>query len=1451
MPVINRLRVVNFSYDKGIKSFANNTFRLDGRNTVFNLVNTGGKTVLLHLVLQAVLPGCSLGKRKFENFFTDNKRTSYIMVEWLLDGTERNYLLTGMCVGKSLSEENKLRYFMFVNRYDGESPYDIENIKIFKDDRSLMGYNEFLKMLNDEKDVKVYRKYQRKEYIKSLRTFNILDLEWETIRTINSKEGEVDKFFLRSPTSRLFIENILVPYVEKIICENKEDESSLSDIFRKYAEDLIKIPEFEASIKLYKEFLDGGQLIVGEVRKYSELKRKIEEIIFDIVNCRKYILEKISAEEEKIRKLGKELEDWEDYKTGLLCSKESFGLYLEKISLEEIEKRICGLKLELEKVVNSISNEERKISLAKGKRILEDIGGYERELAEKRSRFESRYKSSEDKLCELNRCLFSLQKSYRKELGENSGRIKSLEEFIDSGNEDIRSIEKKKRELEDLRYSLGSEEGIYLEKIRNFEIFAKDIKYRYGTSEIVFNIDDTISGFKGHIETCRMSISENEKKIEAIKTEVKDIEVKVERVFENITKVKGELAEVRRELSFYDKDFLEVISVLGRYEIREEGLFEDMPLRKLSVKKSECESKLKGKEMELVKLREKELLLEDDFYISDSDILKVESLLSDNGIEVISGSEYLAGIEDEVLREEYIGGCPLLPYGIIIDRDRVDKLNKSDVFNKLELDFPVPLIVREEIREKERELLEVCIPCDNGRVYFINNRGKELYTSKEAFREYRQGIKRRILELEKEIDEVRKYFEEIDDALRAVNGFTGKYVRDFRDTRKVLADEKKRELENLNNDLKYFRDSLEKLGDEKEFLFWENNRLAGEMRETGDKVSELESYVENGDEYKFNLRKKADIERKTGESKVRSGELSERLSGLRAVIDERKRDRDSLLQVRNDLLKKLGDIVLPEGFCQELAGNYSIYELEGLKEGLEVELKDVRGDTIDLEYSIRLLKENIKNFESSLEELNTDRAELLDFIPVADYEIRDMEREVEEFRREERVLEEKLREAEGEKIGKEADIRNGEKSIWDKYKREPVCDFEAVHSDVLRDIALEIETVERELEEVGKVRKECEEFLKLLGEWEKRVSNFMSDRNIEDRDVQVREIDCEDLKEYIEEKISGYNGLSVDLTRQKQNAGDAYGNLFSRFGKCEEKAIFNFISSVSRESEEEELYDIEPVEEVFSRCMEQVKRMKKLCEHNLSEVDGHRDELSRICTRDAEKILVEINSIDSRSALSFSERKNVKMVRIRLGSEERKVNLEKMRLYVERCINELKKEYDESGGDRIKVFSMIDDMMSSLNILGVITDVNRGKVEVFKSQINERLGSYVPWEKVGELSGGEKYTSFFAMYISLLSYIRARKVYKNSSFVILADNPFGTATADHLLKVVFGLVRKYNTQMVCFTAIKETSIYSNFERIHSLILRNTVSGRQRVHSEFVENSMEDGFIGFGSQLSLF
>jgi len=125
MPQISKIRIVNFNYNDGNRFIPDELYDLaspdtgEALNTLFNLNNGGGKTVLVQLMMQPVHPKAMAGGRRIEDYFSHTGDHSYILLEWNLDGSKEK-LLTGISIAASSSSSteedkrgNSVKYYTF------------------------------------------------------------------------------------------------------------------------------------------------------------------------------------------------------------------------------------------------------------------------------------------------------------------------------------------------------------------------------------------------------------------------------------------------------------------------------------------------------------------------------------------------------------------------------------------------------------------------------------------------------------------------------------------------------------------------------------------------------------------------------------------------------------------------------------------------------------------------------------------------------------------------------------------------------------------------------------------------------------------------------------------------------------------------------------------------------------------------------------------------------------------------------------------------------------------------------------------------------------------------------------------------------------------------------------------------------------------------------------------
>jgi len=108
MPQINKIRIVNFGYNDGNRFIPDELYDLssdkgEALNSLFNLNNGGGKTVLVQLMMQPVHPRAMAGGRHIEEYFSRPGDHSFVLIEWNLDGSD-DKLLTGIAIAGRASE---------------------------------------------------------------------------------------------------------------------------------------------------------------------------------------------------------------------------------------------------------------------------------------------------------------------------------------------------------------------------------------------------------------------------------------------------------------------------------------------------------------------------------------------------------------------------------------------------------------------------------------------------------------------------------------------------------------------------------------------------------------------------------------------------------------------------------------------------------------------------------------------------------------------------------------------------------------------------------------------------------------------------------------------------------------------------------------------------------------------------------------------------------------------------------------------------------------------------------------------------------------------------------------------------------------------------------------------------------------------------------------------------
>jgi len=237
-------------------------------------------------------------------------------------------------------------------------------------------------------------------------------------------------------------------------------------------------------------------------------------------------------------------------------------------------------------------------------------------------------------------------------------------------------------------------------------------------------------------------------------------------------------------------------------------------------------------------------------------------------------------------------------------------------------------------------------------------------------------------------------------------------------------------------------------------------------------------------------------------------------------------------------------------------------------------------------------------------------------------------------------------------------------------------------------------------------------------------------------------------------------------------------------------------------------------------------------ENQLANLERNKNDMVTQCYFHAMQLYDEVNKITRDSSIKLNGKSRpVSMLRIKMAPlEEDTRSRDKMRNYIESCIS-MTREDMRKDKKKEEIRKNINKYMSSWELLNVISDLSKLVIEAYKIEININNSQYKTWEQVmKENSGGERFVSFFAVLAALMSYTRSKGraeddyVRNKDTKVLIMDNPFGPISSEHLLIPLFEIAKKYNTQMICLTDLKQNSILNCFNLIYMLKIRPSTLG---------------------------
>lgn len=1432
MPKISRIRIINFTYNGDKRLILDELFNLhQGEDTLISLKNGGGKSVLVQALMQPILPNQPLQKRKMSDFFIRKKQPAYILIEWKLE-EGGGYLLTGIAMmskesaSQDQEEENhSIRYFTFTTSYKLSDSMDIRHIELTTKDKNrvlVKSFQEAQRFVQEARkkrgsSIAYFSENDRSDYKRHLESFNIHPDEWKTVMLpINSEEGGLIKIFEKCRTPRLLLKEWILNTVNKVLYDNQKESQSLTEMMGHLGQSMIDnesyilerdlLKRFSARLKVLSEATCAAAGTQSEkVEKEKEL-RSLEQFLHGELERLK---EKQSQAEEELEEKRKELFriEQERLSEDYYISEEQYQKSREKA--EQLKRKLTELEEERARV-------QADIEVLDARRIYEEILKLQVETAALEEELKRLKEPSEDQET-MERIAYSLKVLLGKkteELGEKLTALKThLEKLTgkkEEGKFQVESILREERENNRLQNQLEAQ-------IRLFEKAEKELSERYRLTiqrNLMKGLDPKAAillteGLRREVETALQDVQKVEDRKEKIRLEEETLQEELPRLQVKRNEVENGRRKLQGEIREFEKREQGLLRCLNRYDISAAKRFQKEYLLGVFQELQETgQEKLDRAKEEIRSLTSRKTAME-------SGILHVSKEffdhLQESGIEFDTGENYLQK-HTLPIRRNLLRSVPLLPYAFLMTEEELEKLKNS--LPEYPLLQPVPVMTYGSL-EGDKEGQGSFLLLESGKMIF-SKPDEKLFES-DGLEAYKKELESKLREEEESKRHYELYLKELRENLRLVEDFSygETYYKEAQGEEEKLSEdirslkEKEETLLARREEIRQLKQQLEKEKEKKRIL-WE---------ETTQKVRQVEEHLLRNEEYEVQLQEKGGLEKTYAD-------LEKKLQTLREEEDLLEKETD---QIKEEIVltnlehgkasKEYQQYVsaaekpMEEGTIEELKAKYKVYQekLDGNVQKLEKTYAE-RISTLRSKEK-ELLKKNVSEGEyQGIRYLESEADRLLG---------RRKHLEI-EYKRSQKVSSEA--EAEAAKLSGICEIRMENL----KSKGVTLLPKEEIHGRYQERIS-ESESSRKKLVELlknlektwrcyGDIRDKIEERLRSS---KIHVSSMVwpGDREAENGYKEVSGELFALSRRLEEEKIviqQGYWKLRDDYKEKHQHLSSILYNV-EKMHDAAEKDPENYYY----------LY------EYMENQLEVLGKLIRVQETQLENMEKSFHDMVMQSYSLAKEIYDHVNRIADDSSIQLEGRnRKVKMIEILLKDlEPEEKGFESMRSYIKDCAQDVKEQL-KAGKSPKEVKDLISKFMSSEELLNVISNLSDLRIKAYKVDINAQNSKAKDWEKVmRENSGGERFVSFFAVMIALMSYARNSRrdtedygKKNQDTKVLLMDNPFGPISSDHLLKPLFDIAKKYNTQLICLTDLKQNSIMNQFKVIFMMKIVPNTSG---------------------------
>ncbi|MGN0436158.1 MAG: hypothetical protein ACI4D8_05995 [Wujia sp.] len=1436
MPSINRIRVNNVKYNFGTQFYDDFTMRLHGKNTLYDLANGGGKSVLMLLLLQNMLPNCTLDdKQPIEKLFrTGNANTTiHSLVEWKLDEGDDpegyRYMTTGFCARKAKEEDGdssksedvaSIEYYNYCIFYREYNKNDIINLPLVKDGEriSYSGLRSYLKELpHRDMSLRVVVYDRKGEYQRFISQYGIHESQWEIIRGINKTEGHVRTYFENNyKTTRKVVEDLLIEeIIEKaydVKTSREEDGSqSMAKMLLDIKEQLTELAQKKKCIAGYGHQIELIEVLKDRVASFVELyleQSKLTGAIADICVTGE---EFAKNDEEKMNRLAKERDDKQ-------AEKDYQRKHLECLKVARDKNTLKDLKQELEALIKRSSDcKERLKQLQEDKNLKVSVNDYLEYIQEREkynlcdSLIKTMLTESDFDEEALYTYAYNIKMRTDVILTELDRQQTNLEAEIEQLNATYNYHEKM---LQETRVALAVAENTAKasdEEIKDLSSRLSDV--RMSMNDIKFaDTGVQLQDKEVELSDIQTKMAESKRVIESTRNKLVEDRLELSllgaRKDENLTRINTLAAKEKEYRAAVDK----LDNIMLIYNAKDISVLADTIRERITsavLEHENIEREIKALDKKIERLAEGRIIS-----VNSAAAKVIDYIETRHGIPAMYGMDYLSALTIEQ-QKEVLAKNPELPYGVIVREFEAIK-DDPNILTVDTGDFYVHVYDMEAVEEK------AIYYGDNA---FTIHAGSEYLTDPDTVT--------RLIQAENDRRQEYKERLSMNEEIMSTYRQDQEFVLRIQDSEALTAAETLKKLnklaEQLDENINECNSAITSgkiLIDREEKALAEYDIIHGQCMEDINRlqtVRQLSELIE--DKEKISKAAKDDVVR-----------LRDKLQELLGEYDDRDRELAELKARRNSIKQKADELKF------EWENNYKAYynidteykvlsiEDDELKARFTAMLSMGQDDAKAVEDK-RALMETLKNSMERIIKNIEGRGVSIE--KLRDYEYRHLL-----YQSDEEVLASchksiddtrlQLEEIEKDIRSKESAINKLEGSI--EYA---ISNIEAGYGEYedldasLSEIVAALENGEAMLARIAREAKECDEeyrrYMKQQGymlELYKDVKRIVTTNDISLKDAKLLIEDKDKLREIFEDKLMRFDRNNKSLEKAKNELLKFKGNTAAALDSME---VFELAATIRDDVSIPENYDEAcALVENLGTITEYIALERDRVEKSLADMETIKENFEEQCLQRCLDVKTELDKLPKLSKI-IADGEAIQMVGLSIPYVKEEFRRQRMSEYIDRVVAQA----DDYTNDKDRM-KFIRNSLTLKKLFGVIViDMNAIKLNLYKRERIKEQSRYLRYEEaVG--STGQSQGIYIQFLISIINYISG--MYRmgdedTRTKTIFIDNPFGAAKDVYIWEPIFALLKANNVQLIVPARGATPAITGRFD-VNYILGQQMQGGRQ-------------------------